>query len=100
MFVGNAGTNSGRFRTALNTGSYDLASNIARDLPYVELADAIRPTCLAARKDPARFEVLALRCLARLLEERRVEDAREGIDGETGLLNLLKQRPIVRLRGL
>lgn len=103
--MGNAGTDTGRFRTALNTGSYGLAANIAKDLPYVELADAIRLTCLAAEKDPARFEALTLRCLSRLLEERRIslndllfagrrfQDAREGVDGETGLLNLVKQRP-------
>jgi hypothetical protein len=101
--VGDAGTNYGRFRTALRTGSYGLARNIARDLPHVDLADAIRLTILAVDKDPDHFDALALRCLVRFIEERgltidraiwalqRFRDAREGIDGETGLQNLERQ---------
>ncbi len=34
------------------TGSYGLAVNLARELPHVDLADAIRLTALAAEKDP------------------------------------------------
>jgi hypothetical protein len=102
MFVGNAGTEYGRFRTALRTGSYGLARNIAADLPRVDLADAIRLTCLAAEKAPDDFDALALRCLVRLIEERgltidravwvlqRFREAREGFEGETGLLNLVR----------
>ena len=101
--MGNAGTASGRLRTALNTGSYGLAVNLARELPHVDLADAIRLTCLAASKDPDRFGGMALRCLVRLIEEReltinraiwalqRFQDCREGVDGETGLLKLLQE---------
>ncbi len=104
-FVGNAGTASGRLRTALNTGSYGLAVNLARELPHVDLADAIRLACLAATKDPDRFDAMALRCLVRLAEERgllineaiwalqRFQDAREGVDGETGLMKLAKSKP-------
>ena len=62
--MGNARSTGGRLRTALNTGSYGLARNIARDLPHVELADAIRLTCLAASEDtPSRFDALAVRCM-------------------------------------
>ncbi len=101
--MSNAGTDYGRFRTALNTGSYGLARNIALDLPRVDLADAIRLTVLAAAKDPDHFDALALRCLVRFIEERgltidravwvlqRFREAREGFDGETGLLNLVRQ---------
>jgi hypothetical protein len=104
MFVGTAGTNYGRFRTALNTGSYGLARNIAAGLPRVDLRDAIRLTLLAADRDNDHFDALALRCLVRLIEERyltlndvlwavqRFQDVREGLDGETGLLNLLQQK--------
>jgi hypothetical protein len=102
--MGNSGTISGRLRTALSTGSYGLAVNLARDLPHVDLADAIRLTALAAEKDPERFDALAVRCIARLIEERhlklndvlwacqQLQDCREGRDGETGLINLAKQR--------
>ena len=103
--MGNAGTPSGRLRTAISTGSYGLALNIASELPRVELSDAIRLTALAAAKDPERFDALAVRVLSRLLEERRLSlddalwacqrlrDCREGVDGATGLLQLAKQRP-------
>ena len=102
--MGNAGTDYGRFRTALNTGSYGLARNIALDLPHVDLRDAIRLTVLAVEKDPDAYDALALRCLVRLIEERelsinraiwalqRFQDCREGVDGLTGLLNLARQR--------
>jgi hypothetical protein len=100
MFVANAGSDTGRLRTALNTGSYGLAKNIAAGLPHVPIADAIRLTVLAAQNDPKAFEPMARRCLARLIEERqlsvdqaiwaaqRFQDVREGTDGETGLLRL------------
>jgi hypothetical protein len=100
--VGNAGSDYGRFRTALKTGSYGLARNIARDLPHVDLSDAIRLTILAIDNDPNRYDALALRCLVRLIDERgltidraiwvlqRFREAREGFDGETGLLKLAR----------
>jgi hypothetical protein len=74
--------------------------------PTSPLADATRLTCLAASKDPERFDALAVRVIARLIEERRLElndvlwacrrlqDCREGVDGETGLLSLLRQPPL------
>lgn len=68
--MGNAGTDYGRFRTALRTGSYGLARNIARDLPHVDLSDAIRLTILSVDKDPDHFDALALRCLVRFIEEQ------------------------------
>lgn len=103
--MGNAGTDYGRFRTALRTGSYGLARNIALDIPQVDLADAIRLTILAIDKDPDHYDALALRCLVRFIEERsltidravwvlqRFREAREGFDGETGLLKLARQGP-------
>jgi hypothetical protein len=106
FFVSNAGTASGQLRTALSPGSYRLPRNIAADLPRVDLADAIRLTALTGEKDSDRFDALAVRVLARLLDERRLSlddalwacqrlrDCREGVDGETGLLSLAKQRPI------
>jgi hypothetical protein len=81
--------------------------NLAKDLPQVDLADAIRLTCLAAEKDtPDRFDAMAVRVIARLIEERRLslndviwaaqrlQDAGEGVDGETALLNLVRQKPL------
>lgn len=69
--MGNTGSRHGEFRTALRTGSYGLALNIARDLPHVSLADALGLTLLAARKSPERFDGMARRWLARLLVERQ-----------------------------
>ena len=76
---------------------------LARELPHATLADAIRLTCLAASKDPERFDALAIRCLVRLAEERGLtidravwcfsaSDAREGVDGEAGHLKLEKSK--------
>jgi hypothetical protein len=70
--VGNAGTASGQLRTPLSTGSYRLARNIAAELPHVEPVDAIRLTCLAASKDPDRFDGLAVRAITRQIEGRRL----------------------------
>ncbi len=103
--MGNAGTASGQFRTALRTKSLGLALNLARELPTVDLPDAARLTVLAAQKGDPRFEPMSVRLLARLLDERRLsledvlyaarrlQDAREGKPGETGLLNLIRHRP-------
>jgi hypothetical protein len=102
--MGNAGSQSGELNTALSTGSYVLATRIAKELPRVDLSDAVRLTILAAAKDPERFDALAQRCLVRLIEERQVtlndvlwvaqrfQDLREGTGGETGLMNLLRQQ--------
>lgn len=102
--MGNAGSQLGELKTALSTGSYVLAARIAKDLPRVDLSDAVRLTILAADKDSERFDALAQRCLVRLIEERQVtlnevlwvaqrfQDVREGTDGETGLMNLLRQK--------
>ncbi len=69
--MGTSGTRHGEFRTALRTGSYSLALEIARDLPHISLADALRLTLLAARKSPQQFDGMARRWLARLLVERQ-----------------------------
>ena len=102
--MGEAGSDLARLRTALKTNSYRLAIGIARELPRVSLADALELTLLAAQKDPDRYDAMAVRWAARLIEERRVDlndvlwtvqrfqDEREGHDGRTGLENLLQQR--------
>lgn len=41
----------------------------ARDLPQLELLDALELTALIARKDPARFPRVGARWLRRLLDE-------------------------------
>lgn len=68
--MGTAGTRYGEFQTALRTGSFDLACEVARDLQRITLGDALGLTLLAARKRPERFEEMARRWLARLLVER------------------------------
>jgi hypothetical protein len=103
--MGNAGTLTGQLRTAIRTRSLSLALNIAGELDHVDLAAAVALTALAAEKGDPRFEPMALRVIVRLIEERRLtlndalwaaqrlQDCREGVDGETGLLNLERQRP-------
>jgi hypothetical protein len=104
--MGNAGSDTGRLRTALKTGSYKLAVGIVRELPRISTADALELTLLAAKKDRERFDAMAVCWLVRLIEERavtlndviwagqRLRDERGGHDGRTGLENLLKQRGI------
>jgi hypothetical protein len=60
----------GEFQTALRTGSFSVACNVARSLPRVTLSDALRLTLLAARKAPDRYPDMARRWLARLAVER------------------------------
>lgn len=69
--MGNAGSPYGHFRTALRTGSYGLARNVALGLPHIGLSDALALTMLAAEKDPEGFEPMARRWLERFLQERR-----------------------------
>jgi NAD(P)H-dependent FMN reductase len=45
------------------------AEAAAKDLPQVNLADALELTVLIARKDPGRYPRVAARWLQRLLEE-------------------------------
>jgi hypothetical protein len=68
--VNSSGTRYGEFHTALRTGSFDLACEVARDLQRLTLGDALSLTLLAARTKPERFEEMARRWLARLLVER------------------------------
>jgi hypothetical protein len=68
--IGTSGTRHGEFQTALRTGSFRLALQVARDLPRLTLADALRLTLLAARHEPSRYPEMARRWLARLMVER------------------------------
>jgi hypothetical protein len=68
--MGTAGSRYGEFRTALRTGSFNLAFDVARDLPRLTLSDALALTLLAAKKKPDRFEEMARRWIARLTVER------------------------------
>jgi hypothetical protein len=65
--MGTAGSPYGEFQTALRTGSFGLACNIARSLPRISLADALRLTLLAAHKEPHSYQPMARRWLARFL---------------------------------
>jgi hypothetical protein len=69
--MGNAGSDLGRLRTALKTGSYKLAVGIARDLPRVSLADALTLTLMSLTREPERYEVLARRWLAKFIAEAK-----------------------------
>jgi hypothetical protein len=67
---GQWGTTTGALRTAIRTGSFNLALNIAGELPHVPLTDAVALTVLAAEKDDPRFEPMAMRLIVRFIEER------------------------------
>lgn len=69
--MGNAGSPYGDFQTALRTGSFELAVDVARSLPRLTLSDALRLTLLAARKAPERYDEMARRWLTRLMAERQ-----------------------------
>jgi len=69
--MGNAGSSYGNFATAVKTGSYTLACQVARELPRIGLREALQLTLLAAEKDPDRYEQMARRWLVRFLEEKR-----------------------------
>jgi hypothetical protein len=69
--MGNAGTAYGNFRTAIKTGSYVLACQVASELPRVGLSEALQLTMLAAKKDPERYERMARRWLVRFITEKR-----------------------------
>jgi len=68
--MGNAGSLGGEFRTAIRTGIYKLALNVARSMPVISIADALDLTLLAAEQDLERFDAMAQRWLCRLAEER------------------------------
>jgi hypothetical protein len=69
--MGEAGSSYGEFQTALRNGSFELALDLARSLPRISLADALRLTLLAARKEPTRYPEMARRWLVRVLVEQR-----------------------------
>jgi hypothetical protein len=67
--VGNAGSEYGELRTAIRTGSYHRACEIARDLPHLKLTDALTITLMALEQVPLRFERLARRWLEKFITE-------------------------------
>ena len=77
--MGNAGTASGALRTAIRTGSLNLALNIAAELDHVPLADAVALTALAAKKGDRRFEPMAMRLIVRFIEARKVTTVNRAI---------------------
>jgi hypothetical protein len=72
-----------RFRRALDTGNPALVTAAARELPRIELDDALR-ICLVLRgDDPDRYERAAVRWLGRFALEARavtIDDLRMAAD--------------------
>jgi hypothetical protein len=66
---GAAGHPYASFQRALKRRNVLMAIAAARDLPQLNLADALELTILVARKDPRRHTRVAARWLLRLLEE-------------------------------
>ena len=106
--MGNADTEYGAFRTALRTGSFQLAMQKARHLPNLSLLDTLELTLLAADRGDDRTDEMAVRWIGRLVAERRVtlwevewatqrlRDAKEGRGSEAGpaLRKLVADRPV------
>ena len=101
-----AGSLGGELRTAIRTGSYKLALNVARAMPIVSIADALDLTLLAAEHDPDRFDAMAQRWLCRLVEERsltlaefaqaaaELQGVPMGLGNGDGLKTLLREKPL------
>jgi len=68
--MGNAGSDFGRLRTAIKTGSYRMACEIARQVPRLDLTDALAITLMSYAHEPERYERLARRWLEKFLDER------------------------------
>ncbi len=64
-----AGSDYGHFQRSLANGDFGSAWAYATSLSHVDLADALRLTCLSLKNHPKRFEPLARRWLARYIEE-------------------------------
>jgi hypothetical protein len=71
MFVASQGSAYARFRQALKTGNMAIIRSAARDLPRVDLRDALAVCVVIRTAEPDRFERAALRWLARFCVERR-----------------------------
>jgi hypothetical protein len=69
VFVGAAASHYAAFRRALDRGSLTLALAEARELPQVDLADALCLVLLIREQAPARYTRAAARWLARWLGE-------------------------------
>ncbi len=95
--MGVSGSDHGEFQRALRAGNWASAFAAAHSLPVVRLEDALELVLLgASRVERDRYERLAQRWLARLLEERRLSlreiawaverlaDVREATGGEAG----------------
>ena len=70
--MGAAGSPYAAFKRALKTGNVTLALAEARDLPKLNLADALDLVALLAEKQPELFERAAVRWTSRYLAERHV----------------------------
>lgn len=70
--MGDAGTPSGRFQRALQTGNLFLIETAALELPHVGLRDSLVIVTLMAEKSDPRFEKAAAKWLAQVSAERRL----------------------------
>jgi hypothetical protein len=70
-FVTSQGSAYARFRRALKTGNMAIIRTAARELPHVDLGDALAVCVVIHEAEPRRFEHAALRWLARFCVERR-----------------------------
>ena len=67
--MGAAGSSHANFQRALHQRNLTLAVAVARELPFVRLADALALTLLILERDPPRFSTAAARWAARFVLE-------------------------------
>jgi hypothetical protein len=77
--VGAAGSTYASFRRAVDRGNLAIALAEARDLPHVNLADALALLLLIRDQTPERYERAAARWLGRYCLETRGVGLREGL---------------------
>jgi hypothetical protein len=79
VFVGAAGSSYAAFRRALDRRNLTLAAAEARDLPLVNLADALELLLLIRDQQPDRYDRAAARWLARYCLELPAVDLAEAV---------------------
>ena len=100
MFVTGQGSAYPRFRRALAAGNLTIVRAEAAELPYIELADALRIAALMATQRDRAYERAACRWVARFALERAV--SLEEIRQAAVAFQALPTDPsaLVRLQGL
>ena len=88
------------FRRALDSGNLALIRTAAAELPQVNLDDALRICLVIREREPASFDRVACRWLARYAVERRATLARLAMAVAVAALELMREDPALSLEVL